>query len=351
MKLPTVLLSSLIACFLALDPTLGEESELKWEWVAQMSGVETSIRGLCAVDADICWFGTGNGTVGRTIDGGKTWETLEIDGAEALDFRDVEAFDADRCVAMSVGEGEASRLYRTTDGGKNWQLVYQNKAAAGFFNGIAFWDESNGILAGDPVDGRLFVLRTSDGGASWKRIEATPTMQSGEHAFAASGTHVTVAEGGHVWVGSGGEVARIVYSSDFGKNWSVVDSPMIAGEPSTGIFSIAFKNPKEGIAVGGDYKKESEGTRNTMTTSDGGKTWKLMTNGDGLSIFSFRSCVRFTSKSKSIIAVGPSGSNVLLGGSKIWRNIEGPGFHVVSVVEGLSGAWAAGSEGRIARLR
>lgn len=184
------------AC-LSLSMGTGQGDELKWQWEGQASGVEMSIRALCAVDEMTCWFGTGKGTIGRTSDGGKTWKLFVVKGAEELEFRDVEAFDAERCLAMSVGEGGASRIYRTVDGGKNWKLVFQNEAAEGFFDGMAFWDEKNGILAGDPVDGRLVILKTSDGGESWKAIEETPKMKEGEHAFAASGTHLTVAPGRH----------------------------------------------------------------------------------------------------------------------------------------------------------
>ena len=156
-------------------------------WSLVDPGVDTSIRGISAVDAEVCWIGTKSG-VARTADGGKTWRFSKIGGDE-LDFRDLHAFDGQRCVAMSAGKGNASRVYTTSDGGEAWQLVYQNTEGDGFFNGIAFWDDRRGILAGDPVGGRLFLLTTSDGGASWERIagSAAPKMEDGEHAFAASG--------------------------------------------------------------------------------------------------------------------------------------------------------------------
>ena len=324
---------------------------MKWRWEAQESGVKTSIRGLCAVDEKVCWFGTDEGTIGRTINGGKTWERFVIKGAEKLDFRDVEAVDAKRCVAMSVGEGEASRIYQTLDGGESWKLIHQNKAPMGFYNGMAFWDEKNGVLAGDPVGGRLVILRTVDGGATWESVLKTPVMMEGEHAFAASGTHVTVVKGGHVWVASGGKVGRIFHSVDFGKTWSTQRTPMISGEPSTGVFSIAFQNDRVGLAVGGDYEKEGEGSRNAMATLDGGKTWSLLKKANESSVFPFRSCVRFDPESQIAITTGPEGSNWSGDGGKTWTPFDGGGYHTLSIGGNLKAVWAAGSEGRVGKLR
>ncbi|MGY8647285.1 MAG: WD40/YVTN/BNR-like repeat-containing protein [Verrucomicrobiales bacterium] len=332
-----------------LSACLAKESQ--WKWDLQNSGVETSIRALCAVDEKTCWFGSGKGTIGRTMDGGKTWKRFVVKGAEEVEFRDVEAFDAKRCVAMSVGEGAASRIYRTINGGETWKLVYQNKAPKGFFDGIAFWDEKNGILAGDPVDGRLVVLRTADGGVSWRATDSTPKMKEGEHAFAASGTHLAVAPGGHVWIGSGGSVARVFYSKDFGKSWSILDTPMIAGEPSAGIFSLAFKDSLNGFAVGGDYTKEAKGERNAFSTSDGGKSWILLKSDDGLSVYSFRSCVHHLPDPKRVIVVGPNGCNVSRDEGRTWASFGDQGFHTFSVGGSLKAIWAAGSNGRIARLK
>ena len=335
--------------FICFSSCLAKEPQ--WEWEMQKSGVTTSIRALCAVDEKVCWFGSAKGTIARTTDGGKTWKRFVVEGAEEVEFRDVEAFDANRCIAMSVGEGTASRVYRTTDGGETWKLVFQNKAPRGFFDGIAFWDEKNGMLAGDPVDGRLVILRTVDGGASWRAIDTTPKMKEGEHAFAASGTHLAVVPGGHVWVGSGGDVARIFCSKDFGMSWTILETPMIAGEASTGIFSLAFRDALHGFAVGGDYTKEAEGERNAFATSDGGQSWTLLKGDDGLSVFSFRSCVRLVQDPKRIIVVGPDGCNVSRDEGKTWTSFGDQGFHTFSVGGSVHAIWAAGSEGRIARLK
>ncbi|MFT4547759.1 MAG: photosystem II stability/assembly factor-like uncharacterized protein [Verrucomicrobiales bacterium] len=316
-------------------------------WVIQDAGVTTSIRGISAVSPEICWIGTKAG-VARTVDAGKTWKFFKIGGDE-LDFRDLEAIDENECIAMSAGEGDASRIYRTADGGESWKLVFQNHEAKGFFNGIAFHNEKQGILAGDPIGGRLYLLATEDRGKTWQRIaeDAAPEMADGEHAFAASGTHVGVDCHGRVWVTSGGKVARVFYSADWGRRWEAFATPMIAGEPSTGIFSIV-SGAKLGIAVGGDYKKESEGRDNAMRSSDGGKSWSLIKKADGSAPFAFRSCVGWVD-STTLVAVGPSGTDVSRNSGETWKALPGEvGFHTLSIAGGV--VWAAGAEGRVGRL-
>lgn len=317
-------------------------------WSILDSGVTTSIRGISAVDSQVCWFGTKAG-VARTTDGGQSWQFTRI-GGDDLDFRDLQAFDAQRCVAMSAGTGQASRLYLTRNGGKTWNLVHQNVEPQGFFNGLAFRDKKHGLLAGDPVGGRLFLLATKDGGASWQRIaqESAPRMDEDEHAFAASGTHLTVRKDGHLWVTSGGKVARVFHSKNWGETWETIATPMIAGEPSTGIFSIAFRG-RNGIAVGGDYTKESEGSKNVMSSKDHGRSWQLVTGPNGGAPFPFRSAIGFLD-ANTLVAVGPSGTNLSRDGGATWKSLPGEaGFHTLSIAGRT--VWAAGAKGRVGRLQ
>ncbi len=311
------------------------------------SPVATSIRGIGAVDAKVCWFGTVGG-VARTTDGGENWVFTRI-GDDSLDFRDLEAIDSQRCVAMSAGAGDASRIYLTGDGGKTWQLTCQNREAQGFFNGIAFKESAHGILAGDPIDGRLFLLATDDGGATWRRLaqDNAPQMKIDEHAFAASGTHLAVNQEGHIWVSSGGSVARLFHSTDWGRSWQTIETPLIAGLPSTGIFSIAFHG-QNGMAVGGDYKKEGAGKANAMRTTDGGKSWQLVTAKDGAAPFSFRSCVAYLD-AETLVVVGPSGADISRDAGATWQSaLPTDGFHTMSVADGV--VWVAGTSGRVGRL-
>jgi len=82
-------------------------------WTSTDSGTNASLRGLCAVSRDVCWASGAGGTVLRTVDGA-TWERRDIPGAEAFDFRDVHAFDAQRAIVLGAGLRDAAS--RLTDG-------------------------------------------------------------------------------------------------------------------------------------------------------------------------------------------------------------------------------------------
>src|SRR5438477_10697578 len=73
---------------------------------AQNSGTDAQLRGISAVSPKIAWASGTKGTVLRTEDGGQTWKNVSVAGAEALDFRDVQAFDAQAAFVLSIGPGE-----------------------------------------------------------------------------------------------------------------------------------------------------------------------------------------------------------------------------------------------------
>src|ERR1051325_124142 len=83
------------------------------QWQLQNVATKASLRGLCAVNAKVVWASGTKGTFLRTTDGGATWQVGAVPGAEQLDFRDVEAFDADNAFLLSIGNGASSRIYQT----------------------------------------------------------------------------------------------------------------------------------------------------------------------------------------------------------------------------------------------
>jgi photosystem II stability/assembly factor-like uncharacterized protein len=316
------------------------------QWISQTSGTTARLRGVSAVSAQVAWASGSNGTYLKTVDGGATWQAATVPGAESLDFRDVEAFDASTAYLLSIGEGEKSKIFKTTDGGRNWKLQFANRNPKAFFDAMAFWDANRGIAFSDPVDGRFLIIKTDDGGATWKEVpsENIPPALPDEAAFAASGTCITVQGRNNVWIGTGGGAARVFRSIDGGDTWQVAATPIPSGQPSSGIFSIAFKDAMNGVIVGGDYRKESEARDNVAITADGGRTWNLV---KGSLPGGFRSGVSYTAG--MVVAVGPLGSDYSSDGGAKWTSFGSQGFHAVSFARSGAG-WAVGEGGKIGKF-
>jgi len=342
MKFTALILTSFLIA--AYFPLWAQSTEPYWQHVP--TGTQASLRGISSVDDSVCWVGGSEGVVCRTKDGGKTWQRIFILPEDSLDFRDVEALDADRAILMSAGPGETSRIFLLDAGGEQWQEVLVNKDPKGFFNGMAFWDDKRGILAGDPIDEYPFFLQTQDGGKTWQRIPPSilPTIKEGEYGFAASGSHITTQGKKRFWMGTGGEVARVFYTDDAGESWSVHPTPIIQGKPSTGIFSLDFRSKKRGIAVGGDYTQATATYKTLMRTRDGGTTWELI-EGQGVP---YASSVRFMGR--KVVAVGSAGSYISMNAGKRWQPLAEAGFHALSISKKGKTCWASGSGGRVARL-
>ena len=315
-------------------------------WEPQNSGVTARLRGISAVSARVAWASGGSGTVLRTIDGGSTWQARPIPAAAGLDFRDVDAMSERVAFALSIGPGEASRIYKTMDGGEHWDLQFANTDPEVFLDAMAFWDADRGVAVSDSVRGAFVVLATTNGGRAWTRVAADrlPAALPGEGAFAASGTNVAVSGRNHVWIATG--AGRVLRSADGGRSWSVAVTPLPTG-PSSGIFSVAFRDADHGVAVGGDYRKETEAVDNVATTSDGGVTWALSTHG----VSGYRSVVACVPGTKgSYVAAGPSGVDWSADEGRTWTPAEGSGLDTLSFAHGAGIGWGAGDHGRLARL-
>ena len=249
------------------------------------TGVTARLRGLSAVSPRVVWASGTGGTVIRTEDGGATWTRSTIPETDKLDFRDIDAVNERTAYVLSIGDGDASRIYKTTDAGRTWALQFRNADKQAFYDAMAFRDSRHGFAFSDSVDGRLVILETDDGGAHWSRIsEGLPAAQENEGAFAASGTNIAI-DGDRIWIAT--SRSRVIMSADNGRRWSAVSTPVPAG-PSAGLFSIAFASRDRGIVVGGDYKAEAATADNAAVTSDGGRTWTVVKGLGG-----FRSAVGY----------------------------------------------------------
>lgn len=316
----------------------------------QRHGLEESFRGIAVRSASEAWVSGTGGTVLRTTDAGQSWQDVEVGHDKQLDFRDIALPKPGVVVLMSAGLGEQSRIFRSTDNGTSWDTVLLNPDAKGFFNAITFSDAEHGVLVGDPIEGRIDLYKTSDAGETWQRGQG-PIVADGEYCFAASGTNIAAVGQDQLWLATGGARARVFFSADGGLNWETRETPMLQGNESSGIFSIAFRSARHGVIVGGDYKNPDvdggpAGRRNVAWTSDGGVTW-VSTQQEGR--FPHKACTRHLA-GKVWLAVGRTGVAITRDDGATWDHCSKESFYTCDVVPGASTGWMAGKDGRIARF-
>ncbi len=322
--------TTFLACFLFLaSTTQAQRIEVL------TSGTETSLRGLCVVNDQVIWVSGSKGKVGRSTDGGKTWEWTTVAGFEKRDFRDIEAFDDKTAVIVAIAE--PGNILKTTDGGKSWKTVFHDTTKGMFLDAMDFYDNKKGIAVGDPIDGKIFIVTTNDGGNSWKRSTADiPAKEEG--FFAASGTNVRYHKNGSFTAVSGGKVARLI---EPGRTETL---PIIQGQEMTGPNSIAIYG-KQAIVVAGDYEHQQDTTQNCLISTDGMKTWHEPLAGPN----GYRSCVAYIT-AQQLITCGVPGVDISNDGGNTWQLISKEGFHTCSKAKKGNAVFLAGGNGRIARL-
>jgi photosystem II stability/assembly factor-like uncharacterized protein len=304
-----------------------------YAWHDTTTGSTARLRGVSAVSSTSAWASGSLGTVLRTTDRGATWQSVGPPGTATLQFRDIEAFDANRAVIMSIGDNPTDfRIYVTANGGQSWTLTFVNQEPTAFYDCMTFFDDRRGIA-------------TDDGGLHWHVTGAQmPTALPGEFAFAASGQCITTDHGRRAWFGTGGAAqARVFRSDDGGASWTVAPTPMNSG-PTAGIFALAFRGQQHGLAVGGDFLLETASPDNFARTRDGGASWNLLTGAPT----EYRSGAAWLN-GHTALAVGPSGSDVSTDAGTTWQRFDDGSLDTVDCASPVA-CWASGANGRVAYL-
>jgi photosystem II stability/assembly factor-like uncharacterized protein len=323
-------------------------------WRLVTSPGDTWWIGLAAVDRNVAWAGSIDSKLVKTLDGGRSWQDVTPPAAAAFHdpgFHDIEAFDANHVVAMHVGPGAASQIYRTDNGGRTWRLTFQAPPDDRiFFDAMAFYDGQRGLAVSDPVDGKFVILSTSDGGRSWTQLPAssTPAALPGE-GVVASGTSMTTA-GNDAWFGTCCAGARMFHSHDGGHTWDVRNTPIShTAADGSGVISVAFRSDNLGLAVGGDIDHPDDPNNNAVVAAfslyDSAWTASLsQPPGERGSV----TWLPFTSF--GAVAVGSSGSDISYDAGLHWTHFDDGYFGTIACAHDGS-CWAAGQDGRIGVLQ
>ena len=156
-------------------------------------------RGLCVLNDSCAWFSGSKGTVIRTTDGGKHFDTISprptntrftdflpyvkqsIENYNQVsdvpislwrkDYRDIWAKNENEAVIMSAGD--SALILKTMDGGKNWTIVYTDFRKDIFLDALEIDSKTGiGMVLGDPINTQkhFAALYTTDFGSSWNNL-------------------------------------------------------------------------------------------------------------------------------------------------------------------------------------
>jgi photosystem II stability/assembly factor-like uncharacterized protein len=323
----------------------------------QDSGTTAGLRGIDSVDGTVAWASGTGGTVLRTLDDGAHWQKCAVPDAAAdgatLDFRGVQAWDAETAIVMASGPGEKSRLYKTTDGCSSWALLLKNTEKDGFWDGLVFQRADYGYLSlpdeamliGDPLRGRFdtYFGYKKD---KWFIESAGCEARQGEAAFAASNSSFVVLGMTRYILGTGGmSGARVLIAPKLnggGDSDSClsIEVPIVGGNGSSGIFSLSIRDLKHLVAVGGDYTKPTESKGTAAWSDDSGRTWTASTTPP----HGYRSTVQWSESLKLWITAGANGSDISSDDGKTWQPLDDGNWNALSL------PFVVGPNGRIARL-
>ena len=189
-------------------------------------------------------------------------------------FPEIRDIHCDKNGIILMQTGDFASLIKIDSKGVLKQEPYYTSSDSNktlFLDGMDF-ENNLGFLMGDPYDGFFSLFYSEDNGLSWKSCLTKIPAIDGEAAFAASGTTVKISNGDFIFV-SGGKQARFFRSSDKGISWMISPLPFPSSE-SSGPYSLAMIDGKNGIVVGGDYTQPNEKQNTSFYTKNGGKTWK-----------------------------------------------------------------------------
>lgn len=302
-----------------------------------------SIRGLCVLTDSLLWASGTGGMVGKSTNGGRQWQWMQVPGCDSCDWRAINAFNAQEAVVVNAGE--PAHIFRTQDGGATWQQVYYNDTKGIFFDDMDFRTSQEGWAIGDPLQEHFMLLHTQNGGRQWDTapLQQRPPALKGEAIFAASASNLHLLPNGDAWFITGGDTARSIRYRQ--GRWEASALPVTQGAPSRGAFSMAVRNPMQAIVVGGDYQADTLRQRNCLLTTNGGSTWQQ----PAVPPRGYRSSVAWINNN-TVIATGTSGTDISTDGGRHWRPLSNEGFHVVQAAKKGKAVFLAGSNGRIAQI-
>jgi hypothetical protein len=143
----------------------------------------------------------------------------------------------------------------------------------------------------------------------------------------------------------------VLVTRDGGDTWNAYNTPLVTG-PSAGGFTVAFRNPWNGIVGGGDLDPGDPNNARTAVSSDGGATWTL-TNPPPVTgaIFGLAYAHGAGDGSRTVVVTANDGGAAWTPDEgSTWFSLPGvSGYWAVAFASPKAG-WLVGTDGRILKI-
>jgi photosystem II stability/assembly factor-like uncharacterized protein len=239
----------------------------------------------------------------ETLDGGATWQSVNIGASTSDPFYNAYCLDATTCFVIGTSGSGGPDHWRTTDGGASWQRITNFPVGGSWYN-IDFVSASVGFMSGNGV------ARTTDGGATWPLMSGYPDCPvmygmdfRDTQVGLAGGNRVSVTDGGPgifkttdagvtwvrkfsqsandvIWLNNTTAIATVgtsIYQSvDAGETWSAISNQISTG---LGDMSLLPNGTIVGVSDAGDAWRSADGgvnwTRTLVGLGDLPASWNI----------------------------------------------------------------------------
>ncbi|MGH2639962.1 MAG: hypothetical protein ACRDF4_11895, partial [Rhabdochlamydiaceae bacterium] len=229
-----------------------------WRWVFGYAGYDITFE-----DSMTGWIAAYGSVLGKTTDGGNTWDTLMLpqnisnSGNLASIY-----YDTGNHTLFTSGpaNGPADNLYATSDEGKTWFAYDRSECACSDGGGFAFVNTDSGIRAGLP-----FFRKTTDGGRTWADV----AFDSGDFtplAIPGTETYFVFTSGlsqYNTW-------ATVIRTDDSWKTWKVLDTFHFSNyeDQRFGIITSCIRGTLNNLII--------QDIHGCYRSTDSGVTWKAL---------------------------------------------------------------------------
>jgi hypothetical protein len=332
-----------------------------------LSSSAQSYRGLSIVNDNMAWLSGMHGTILKTADGGKSWDTIRPAGFSKKDFRDIHAWDKKHAVVMS--SGDTGVVLETYDAGQTWKLIYSDSAEGSFLDAMDVKDNRI-LIVGDftarytPYVVLLDQKRRITQYSHFAYATHTDLLNGKNDSltfFAASGSNVK-------WTGknqfvmipvnsrhsffykcsfsSGRHLRKIEPSLEHKKfiNIQYISEPGFITQKAGGAYGMCMGVDNTVYVVGGSFYHRDSGRLASFYSINGGKTWAPAESMPG----GYRSGIAAYKTNKYLICTGTGGTDISTDSGKNWSPFLKEGYHVCAFSD--KRIWLAGKTVKVMDL-